>query len=135
MTTITGTQGSGSVNEPARSTVSKANMDYDSFLKLFMAQMRNQDPTKPNDPTETLSQLASFSNVEQSIRLNEKLDALLSASNATVASALIGKNVSSLDASVSGIAVEVTIGESGLSATLADGQVLSLAGGYRVGES
>lgn len=135
MTTITSSQGGSTVNEPTRSTVSKTNMDYDSFLRLFMAQMKNQDPTEPNDPTETLSQLASFSNVEQSIKLNEKLDALLSASNATLASALVGRNISNLDATVSGIAVEVTVGASGPSVTLADGRVLSLADGYKVGNS
>ena len=111
----------------------KTNMDYNSFLKLFMAQMKNQDPTKPNDPTETLSQLASFSNVEQSIKLNDKLDSLLTATNATLASTLIGRSVSSLDGSVSGIAVSVTTGTDGLIATLKNGQTLSLNSGYRIG--
>lgn len=133
MTTITSSAGaSGIVSSPA-TTAAKTNMDYDSFLKLFMAQMKNQDPTKPNDPTETLSQLASFSNVEQSIRLNEKLDSLLSASNATLASALIGKTMSNLDGSISGTAKSVEMTATGLTATLADGQTLRLEDGYRIG--
>lgn len=111
----------------------KTNMDYDSFLQLFMAQMKNQDPTKPNDPTETLSQLASFSNVEQAIKLNGKLDSLLSASNASLASTLVGKTVSSLDGSVSGVATSISISGAGLIATLEDGETLNLADGYRIG--
>ncbi|MCA3561393.1 MAG: flagellar hook assembly protein FlgD [Aestuariivirga sp.] len=110
----------------------KTNMDYDSFLRLFMAQMKNQDPTKPNDPAETLSQLASFSTVEQSIKLNGKLDSLLSSSNATLASVLIGRKLSSLDGSVSGVATSVTIGQDGPLATLKDGRTLALGGGYSV---
>lgn len=111
----------------------KTNMDYNSFLKLFMAQMKNQDPTKPNDPTATLSQLASFSNVEQSIKLNGKLDSLLSASNATLAAGLVGKLVSSLDGSVSGVAVSIAVDGGNLTATLSNGHTLELANGYRIG--
>lgn len=128
-----------SVQAPAgnhRSTASaaaKANMDYDSFLKLFMAQMRNQDPTKPNDPTETLSQLATFSNVEQSIKLNEKLDSLLVATNANIAAGLVGKSVSSLDGTVSGVVSSVQLSAEGLIATLKDGKKLNLGQGYSVG--
>ena len=111
----------------------KTNMDYDSFLKLFMAQMKNQDPTKPNDPAATLSQLASFSNVEQSIKLNEKLDSLLSASNASLAAGLVGRPVSNLDGSISGITVSVAVEGNTLTVTLSDGRTLNLSTGYRVG--
>lgn len=135
MTIVANTSASPSRIATGISAPLKTNMDYDSFLQLFMAQMRNQDPTKPNDPTETLSQLASFSNVEQGIKLNGKLDALLSASNATLASTLVGKNVSSLDGSVSGVTASVAISETGLIATLEDGKTLTLADGYRIGST
>ncbi len=131
--TITSLTGSTTTASQPASAADKANIDYDSFLKLFMAQMKDQDPTKPNDPTATLSQLASFSNVEQSIKLNEKLDSMLSVSNATLASGLVGKAVSSLDGAVSGIAVSVASGANGLEATLKDGRTLSLGAGYRIG--
>lgn len=133
MTNVATVPGAVTGTKPSSATALKTNMDYDSFLKLFMAQMKNQDPTKPNDPTATLSQLASFSNVEQSIKLNTKLESLLSASNATLASSLVGKAVSSLDGSISGIAASVAVDENGLTATLKNGQTLSLSGGYRVG--
>jgi len=133
MKTVQGPSITTTTSKPPPSTTLKTNMDYDSFLKLFMAQMKNQDPTKPNDPTATLSQLASFSNVEQSIRLNGKLDSLLAASNATLASALIGKAISSLDGSISGIAINVEVSENGLTATLRDGRNLNLSDGYRIG--
>lgn len=114
------------------SDAAKAKLDYDAFLRLFVSSMKNQDPTKPNDPSQTLAQLASFSNVEQSIKLNEKLDALLDSSSANVAAALVGKNLSNLDKTVSGIVKSVETGTGGLVAILADGQRLDLAAGYRV---
>ena len=131
--TIAPVSGNSTPTKAPASAAAKANMDYDSFLKLFMAQMKNQDPTKPNDPTATLSQLASFSNVEQSIKLNDKLDSLLSASNAALASGLVGKTVSSLEGTVTGIAISLTTGTDGLEATLKDGRTLKLGAGYRIG--
>ncbi len=135
MTTVDTSSVASASNTSSSSATLKTNMDYDSFLKLFMAQMKNQDPTKPNDPTQTLSQLASFSNVEQSIKLNGKLDSLLSASNATLASALVGKSVSNLDGTISGVAVSVAVDGTGLTATLKGGATLNLSDGYRIGEA
>ncbi|MCA3554257.1 flagellar hook assembly protein FlgD [Aestuariivirga sp.] len=132
MTPVNPTAAAPATTSRAAAQPFKTNMDYESFLRLFMAQMKNQDPTKPNDPTETLSQLASFSTVEQSIKLNGKLDSLLSSSNATLGSVLIGRKLSSLDGSVSGVATSVTMGQDGLVATLRDGRTLALGGGYTV---
>jgi flagellar basal-body rod modification protein FlgD len=42
---------------------SPTQMGQNEFLKLMLAQMKNQDPFKPNDPTQFLSQLAQFSTV------------------------------------------------------------------------
>lgn len=111
---------------------SKANLDYSAFLRLFIASMKNQDPTQPNDPSQTMSQLASFSNVEQSIKLNEKLDALLASTNANVATGLIGKMISSLDGKLSGNVLEVSNTAGGLVAELEGGGHLNLAEGYRI---
>jgi len=32
--------------------------DYETFIKLLVAQMKNQDPTQPTDATQYVSQLA-----------------------------------------------------------------------------
>ena len=47
----------------AAGTQKKDELGQDAFLKLMVAQMKNQDPTKPADPTEFLGQLAQFSTV------------------------------------------------------------------------
>lgn len=116
----------------AGSDAAKANLDYNAFLRLFIASMKNQDPTKPNDPSQTLSQLASFSNVEQSIKLNEKLEQLVTSSSAALAASMIGKAVSSLDGALAGVVMGVENGSTGLVAVFQDGNRLDLAHGYKI---
>ena len=47
--------------------------DFETFLKMLTAQMKNQDPLKPLDSTEFASQLAQFSSVEQQVKTNDLL--------------------------------------------------------------
>ena len=77
----------------------------DAFLKLFIAQLQNQDPLNPQDPTELSSQLAQFSQFEQALRMvaelegiNRRLDDLLEATEAREAQSvdpltLLGREV------------------------------------------
>lgn len=65
--------------EPPASKEVAAATDFETFLSLLTAQMKNQDPLKPLDSTEFVAQLASFSTVEQQIRSNDRLDEILAA--------------------------------------------------------
>jgi flagellar basal-body rod modification protein FlgD len=47
----------------AESAQTRNRLDQNSFLQLMIAQFRNQDPTKPQDPAAFLGQLAQFSTV------------------------------------------------------------------------
>jgi flagellar basal-body rod modification protein FlgD len=47
----------------ANTAQSRDRLDQKSFLQLMIAQFKNQDPTKPKDPSEFLGQLAQFSTV------------------------------------------------------------------------
>jgi flagellar basal-body rod modification protein FlgD len=55
------------------------NQTFDSFLKLLTTQLSNQDPLSPLDPTQFTTQLAQFSEVEQAINTNTKLQSLIDA--------------------------------------------------------
>ena len=126
MTTVSAVSSNTTTSNAATAT---ANLDYNSFLKLLIAQLKNQDPTKPMDSTAFVSQLASFSQVEQSVNTNTKLDSLLTSSALSLADAVIGRTVTSADGTTSGIVTSVKITSDGPVATLTDGRTLSLTSG------
>ncbi len=55
----------------------KPGADQTMFLKLLVAQMKNQDPLSPQDSTQYVTQLAQFSSLEQLTGINQKLTNLL----------------------------------------------------------
>ena len=55
--------------------------NYDTFLKILTAQLKNQDPTQPMDASEFTQQLVQYSAVEQQLATNDKLDSMLKAMN------------------------------------------------------
>lgn len=54
----------------------KISTDFQMFLKMLTAQMKNQDPLNPVDSTDYATQLATFSGVEQQVQTNELLGKL-----------------------------------------------------------
>ena len=71
-----------------------AEMGEDAFLKLIIAQMENQDPLKPMENTEFMSQLAQFKSVTGIDELKgsvEKMATALQSNQALQASSLVGR--------------------------------------------
>lgn len=134
MTTVDATSSSTAAQQQqsTTSTSGAASLNYDAFLKLLTAQMKYQDPTKPMDSTQFVAQLASFSNVEQSIKMNSKLDAMITSIALTQADGLIGKTVTSADGSVAGKVAAVTIVSDGAVAVLEDGRTVVMEAGVKV---
>lgn len=48
----------------------------DMFLRLLVAQIQNQDPLSPMDPSQFVSQLAQFSEMEQTIEIRKILEGI-----------------------------------------------------------
>jgi flagellar basal-body rod modification protein FlgD len=113
-------------------SASKKTLDYDAFLKLLIAQIKFQDPTQPLDPTEQVSQLATFSTVEQSIKTNTKLDSLLTSFALAQADSVIGRTLTSADGETSGKVMSVRIIEGGAVAILDNGKEVTLGSGVRI---
>ena len=107
-------------------------LDYNAFLQLLIAEMKNQDPTNPSDPAQWMGQIASFSGVEQAIQTNSKLDSLMTSMALTQSDGLIGHTVTSEDSSVSGKVAAVRIISGGSVAILEDGTQLPLGAGVQV---
>ena len=109
-----------------------ASLDYNAFLQLLLAQMKNQDPTQPMDSAQMVSQLATFSQVQETVTTNTKLDSLLTSQSLTLADAAIGHTVTSDDGSQSGVVKSVKITSDGPLATLDNGQTLLLGSGVTI---
>lgn len=133
MTTVPAvSSGTGSQSNTQSTSQTSASLNYDSFLMLLTAQMKFQDPTNPMDATQFVSQLASFSSVEQAIKTNTKLDALLVSQSLSQVDGLIGKYVTSMDGKISGQVKEVHIYANGTVVALDTGKELLLDAGVKI---
>ncbi len=109
-------------SKPKGDAIATATGDFDTFLTLLTAQLRNQDPLSPMDGTEFVAQLATFSSVEQLIGVNDRVDALNLTVAGTAISSLsqwIGQSISVTDgqfratgAAVQFVAPDLTAGDS-----------------------
>ncbi|PSJ63353.1 flagellar hook assembly protein FlgD [Kumtagia ephedrae] len=115
-------------------SASKTAVDYQSFLRLLVAEMKNQDPTNPMDSTQYVAQLAAFSQVEQSVQINNRLDQLLQASTLAQADALIGRTVTSADGKTSGVVQEVRLTSNGAVAVLEGGKQVTVGPGIVISQ-
>jgi flagellar basal-body rod modification protein FlgD len=104
ITSILGTPAGAGTNPLAQSSAAAnaagSAMGKDQFLKLLIAQMKNQDPLNPMDGMQFASQLAQFSSVEQLQQLNGAIEsqaagqsAMLSSVNGSVAVSTFGREV------------------------------------------
>lgn len=62
----------------ASSSSSPANIQ-NQFLQLMVAELQNQDPTNPADPTQFLTQLTQINSVEQLVQANQTLTSIQTA--------------------------------------------------------
>lgn len=131
-TTTNATNDTASSNSAASSASKKANLNYDNFLKLLIAQMKNQDPTDPMDASQQVAQLATFSQVEQSIQTNSNLEKLIRDSSFTSAASYLGKTITSADGTTSGVITEMKVTSLGLTAITSTGKEIAVETGIKL---
>lgn len=88
--------GAPTAQKGAAAARDKLDADYQSFLKLLIAQVSNQDPLEPMDSTAFVSQLAQLTQVEQTITTNatlERIETQLGAAGGRSEVALLGREV------------------------------------------
>ena len=102
-------------------------VNYTEFLQLLVQELKNQDPSNPSDPTQFVSQIATFSNVEQAVQSNATLTSLLTTTALSQAENAIGKTVTSADGQTTGVVQSVALSSGGVAtATLTSGATLTL---------
>ena len=107
----------------------------DDFLKLLLAQLQNQDPLKPMEDREFITQLAQFRSLEEMENLNLSLMAMLDMQQVSQASSLIGKTVEAMTgqgySTITGVVSEVDL-SGGAAVLVVDGQRVYLHDVIRV---
>jgi len=96
MASINGITGGWTSYEDTVQKTPSNELGKEDFLKLLVAQLTHQDPTSPMQDTEFVSQLATYSSLEQQMTMNKNLEKIITANNATTAAAamsLIGSIV------------------------------------------
>jgi flagellar basal-body rod modification protein FlgD len=78
----------------ATSATTAANqISIQDFLKILVAQLNNQDPMKPMDNQEFVTQLAQFTSLQQTQEMNTKISSLLTQQATTQSIGLLGRSV------------------------------------------
>jgi flagellar basal-body rod modification protein FlgD len=74
----------------AATTRAAGSLGQDAFLKLLIAQLQNQDPTKPMDDTTFITQLATFSSLEKLTSIDSAIKQLTELVAGTAATSIPG---------------------------------------------
>ncbi|MCO7174694.1 flagellar hook capping FlgD N-terminal domain-containing protein [Sporolactobacillus kofuensis] len=127
---ISASSGTSATTNTSTTSTNNANsaLDKDSFLKLLVAQLTNQDPTSPMDSGQFVSQMADFTTLEQTQNMSNAIDKLVaSQSNQSLSeqASMIGKQISWTDTATDSNGNSLTNILSGIvkSVTLKDGSV------------
>lgn len=114
----------------ASAATAAAQIGIQDFLKILVAQLGNQDPLKPMDNQEFVTQLAQFTSLQQTQEMNDKLGQLITAQASMQSVGLLGKTVDVTNDSGSNStgtvsALSFTSGEPRLTIKLSDGSLLT----------
>ena len=104
-------------------------LDFQSLLSIILTQLTYQDPLKPMDNYEFVSQLGQFAQLQQSQTLNDQITNMLAAQSVLQATGLIGHtvDVNSGQTPVSGTvsAVDLSSGTPAITIKTSSGQTIA----------
>jgi flagellar basal-body rod modification protein FlgD len=77
---VSGVSGSSGSSDTITGTAQTIAGNFDTFLQLLTTQLQNQNPLDPLDTNQFTQQLVQFSGVEQQLKTNDFLQAMMTAS-------------------------------------------------------
>jgi flagellar basal-body rod modification protein FlgD len=97
----------------------------DAFLKLFVAQLKYQNPMEPMDSSQMMQQTSQFTQVETMQKLAATQSTIMGYQQMSTATDLIGKSVTALVAGVrtTGVVDRVQVSSSGPILVMGDQQI------------
>lgn len=104
-------------------------LGFEDLLRIVLTQLTYQDPLKPMENAEFVSQLAQFSQIQQTQTMSDRMLSLLQAESTNQATGVLGRivDVPAGAATLSGRVVSVTFGANGPRLTIetADNRTIS----------
>ncbi|HZL80969.1 MAG TPA: flagellar hook capping FlgD N-terminal domain-containing protein [Demequina sp.] len=92
----------------ASTAAAPGTLDKEAFLKLLVAQLRNQDPSKPMDSSELMAQTTQLSTMEQLTALTKTSQESFALQMRMAAASLVGRQVTYADESGATVTGAVT---------------------------
>jgi flagellar basal-body rod modification protein FlgD len=118
----------GAIAGAADASGSSASLGLQDFMKILLTQLTYQDPLKPMDNQAFMAQMAQFTSLEQSQRLNDKVQQLIENQAALQSIGLVGRTVDVATATGQGSGVVTALSLQGdaplLTLRLQDGSLL-----------
>lgn len=109
----------------AATTTSGFGLAFEDLLGIVLTQLTYQDPLKPIDNFEFVSQLAQFSQIQQAENMNSNLEAILQSASVSQATDLLGRTIQlpAGSSEIEGVVTEISFlsGEPRLTIVSSDG--------------
>jgi flagellar basal-body rod modification protein FlgD len=117
---------------PSTITNPSSNLNLQDFMKILLTQLTYQDPLKPMDNEQFMSQIAQFTTLEQTQQLNDQITQLLAVQSATQSIGMLGKtvDVNAQSGPLSGTVSAISLSSSGapqLTLTTSSGPVTGIS--------
>jgi flagellar basal-body rod modification protein FlgD len=81
----------GGANSVETTATNAFGLGFEDLLRIVMTQLTYQDPMKPMESFEFVSQLAQFSQIQQTQTMSDRLGSILNAEGAAQATSLLGR--------------------------------------------
>ncbi|WCM27306.1 flagellar hook capping protein [Sphingomonas sp. QA11] len=119
----------GAAPSAQQAATSAFGLSFDALLKIILTQLTYQDPLKPMDNFQFVSQLAQFSQIQIGQTTNDRLETLVTAQGNSQAAGLLGRRVD-IGANASLVTGKVTAikfenGDPRITILTADGRTIS----------